>query len=694
MNWLKNNHAAVITGAIFCLGFAIFWHAAFSNFISYDAYWHLKMGQDLIEQGISPRVDHYSFTFPEQPILSVPYFFQVVLSLFVSGFGSPEGFQLLKIFSFSLFMLAIYFYYREIRAPWQIIFITLPYIFVFLLFRFNHIRPEIFDNVLVVIALTLYLRASKSFSHRNLAFIAVLQLFWVNYHAPILGYVIFFGLFLDKSIDMLKKREDAPSLLRWASWGFVIFIIGFVNPDLSHQLFSVLRFSNEWAVLTELTPTNELSPNSPFFYVFWLVSGYIAISLVMQRQYGFALVCAIFAFQSWQAINVISISGVVVICLLAFTLSNVNFAEFFKTIKPNIKILITVLGVVAAASGVFQSVTKAMDVNEKNNDDDFPRDVASYLKKNHPQGGNIFNRLRDGGFLIYHLSPEFKVYIDGRTNVLYPVEFLTDYATLYSSENFESIADEIEHYNIEFAIYPIEMGWFPLTDNLHALSAEYVSKKFILLSSRQNNFPLSARVMYFPMCWQQPNQQALSVEYARGKEILPADSVLLPVLEILVGLANSANPYQFFNSIDMQQVPSLYQRRLLGYAALELRSYQQASAFFQSIGKKDTLDLLMLAHASTQTRNFRHAEELLLIALSDEWALLNEWQLSSHEQAIAVTLLENLKTLKPLPDGFEARLAQLRQSLRQSLPSLELPLTDVIPKGNCSATFAGKAAIQ
>jgi hypothetical protein len=107
MNWLKNNHATVITAAIFCLGFVIFLYASYSPFVSYDAYWHLKMGEDLLTKGLSPRVDHYSFTFPNQPISSIPYFFQVVLSLFVSAFGSPEGFQLLRMFSFCLFMLAV-----------------------------------------------------------------------------------------------------------------------------------------------------------------------------------------------------------------------------------------------------------------------------------------------------------------------------------------------------------------------------------------------------------------------------------------------------------------------------------------------------------------------------------------------------------------------------------------------------------
>jgi hypothetical protein len=692
MDWLKNNHPGVIVAAAFCLGFAIFLYASFSPFISYDAWWHLKMGQDLLSNGLSPRIEHYSFTFPDQPIASIPYIFQIILSLFVSTFGSPEGFQLLKMFSFSIFLLALYFYFREIKAPWQIICITLPYIFIFLLFRFNHIRAEIFDNILVIVALVLYLKASKSFTHRNLAFIAVLQLFWVNYHAPILGYVIFFGLFLDKAIEILRRKDTDISWQRWASWGLIIFIIGFINPDFNHHFFSLLNFSNEWAILAELTPTNQLSPNNSFFYVFWLVSGYIAVSLVLQRQYGLALVCCIFAFQFWQSINIITISGVVITCLLALSLTRVNFTAFLKTIKPNIRIMVISLGVIVSVSGITLTVSKARDVNEKDNSRDFPHDIALYLKKNHPTGGNIFNRMRDGGYLLYHLSPEFKIYIDGRTNILYPVEFVKKYAALYSSQDYASITPEIDRYNIEFAIYPLEMARLPLTDNSHSLSAEYVSKEFILLSNRENNFPLSSRVMFFPMCWKQPNQQELAAEFVKAKGILPEDSVLTPLLDTLVKLNNSANPDEFFNSINARDDSSHYQKRLLGYAALELNSYRRAFEYFRSIGKNDTLDLLMLAYAALRNENYRDAEEILLVSLSEAWVILTKRNLSTSEQAIAVTILEILKKYQSLSRESETQLITLKQSLSKSTPSLKLPLNNVIPQAICKSIFSNVTA--
>ena len=39
---------------------------------SFDAFWHLKMGQDWVEKGLSPFQDHYSIVFFGADIKSIP----------------------------------------------------------------------------------------------------------------------------------------------------------------------------------------------------------------------------------------------------------------------------------------------------------------------------------------------------------------------------------------------------------------------------------------------------------------------------------------------------------------------------------------------------------------------------------------------------------------------------------------------
>ena len=58
----------------------------------FDTFWHLQMGKDLVENGLSPWVDHYSVSYLGKEIYPVPVMFQVLLYRFVSFFGEDQGF--------------------------------------------------------------------------------------------------------------------------------------------------------------------------------------------------------------------------------------------------------------------------------------------------------------------------------------------------------------------------------------------------------------------------------------------------------------------------------------------------------------------------------------------------------------------------------------------------------------------------
>jgi hypothetical protein len=64
---------------------------------AFDTFWHLQMGKDLLESGLSPWVDHYSFSYPGKEIYVVPVLFRLLLHQFVALFGESEGFYLVKL---------------------------------------------------------------------------------------------------------------------------------------------------------------------------------------------------------------------------------------------------------------------------------------------------------------------------------------------------------------------------------------------------------------------------------------------------------------------------------------------------------------------------------------------------------------------------------------------------------------------
>jgi hypothetical protein len=102
----------------------------------------------------------------------------------------------------------------------------------------------------------------------------------------------------------------------------------------------------------------------------------------------------------------------------------------------------------------------------------------------------------------------------------------------------------------------------------------------------------------------------------------------------------------------------------------------------------------MLAYAALKNRNYRATEEILQISLSNAWSELTARNLNSDEQAIAITLLEALQTQQVLSSQLEAQLAQMKESLLQDRPSLELPLANVIPKAHCATIFSTLSATK
>lgn len=689
MDWLKSNRSALINGTIFFLGFAVLWFASQSSFVSYDTYWHLKIGEDWLGNGLSSAHDRYSFTFTDRPVTGAYLMFQVILAGFVEVFGFAHGLWLLKVFAMVLFGILLFAFYRQIGAGWHVVLVTLPFICLFLLFRFFHIRPEIFDNVLIVAALVLYLRAKDAFSHRNLALIAALQLFWVNYHAAILGYVIFFGLFVDRAIDILRARMPVSAWYAWAAWGGLIFLLGFANFDLQHPLFAALDFADEWRILNEHRATGDVEAGSAIFTAFWLISACLVAGLLYQREFGLAIVCCIFAYKSWEMFRLVTMSGVVIGTVAAYALGKIDIPGYLARKEPRTRYACLLLGGILALGGFYLAGTQAGAVKRMSNSMDLPHSIVAYLRQTHPGGGNIFNRMRDGGYLMYYLAPDFKVYIDGRSNILYPLDFVTRYKALYSSAQGESLDREFERYGIDFAIFPIELAQPPVTDPATGFDIELVSDRFILLSSREAAFPVSGRYLYYPMCWDPSHAQVLAVESARARQVLPEDSVLIPILNTLDRFANSPDPGRYLESIVTIEPQSDYYWRLLAYLSLESRYFEQAFKFFKAINNKQVLDLLMIAHVSIELKDFELAENVLTFVASGSRASGNTIALSADEQLIAASLFETLQTRHPLGAAGRAESARLARAASAGYPALKLPLASPIPRAGCNSIFAG-----
>lgn len=85
----------------------------------------------------------------------------------------------------------------------------------------------------------------------------------------------------------------------------------------------------------------------------------------------------------------------------------------------------------------------------------FVRELPEEL---HPRG-ELFNEFGYGGFVVFHLWPRHRVYIDGRTDLVYPASFVEGYARALHDPS--AFAAEVERHGIEWVLLdnvPMDQG--------------------------------------------------------------------------------------------------------------------------------------------------------------------------------------------------------------------------------------------
>ena len=612
--------------SIFVACYIFLLHFSLSPPSAYDSFWHLQMGRDLLENGLSPWIDHYSFTHFGKEIAPVPVIFQVLLASFVSAFDEINGFYFFKGFYVTLLMFFLYQYFRQIKASWYIVFLILPFVTYFVSLRLM-IRPDIMSNVLMVICLSLYLRARESFSTKELIAICLLLLFWVNYHSPVFGYIIIFGLFLDKAIHKLVYEDVGFSWFQWVAWGSIIFLIGFVNPTGQHVIIDSLSLLNsDFGKYTlEYLPSNTFYSMDKIVYLSWVLSFYTMIMSLIKKQYGFAFIAIFLVYFSWSTVRLVTPVAIINLCILGFLLSQFSYSNLSLALKPSIRRALLFISVCLSLLAFYTlgKITLSVVDNRDNKsqilEQRYPIQVTDYLK-NFQTGGNILNFMGSGGYLINKLSPNFKVFIDGRTNILYPVEFLKTSSLLefprYDENDMiilDTLNDVLDNYDVQYALFQNTPKMLLMFNGTDKLNLNFADENYLLFSTNNEiAFPVSGQLMVFPMCW----SENLSLDVQ--KEISVADALfshksyaLKSILLFLKEYLSQNDKSLFLDNLEPTDLSLDSSRRLAAYMALNNNEYPVALKYFSSIKKQNDYDLLMMAYSLAMNEDLPMAENML-----------------------------------------------------------------------------------
>jgi hypothetical protein len=312
-----------------------------------------------------------------------------------------------------------------------------------------------------------------------------------------------------------------------------------------------------------------------------VLSAYVAIWSLIKKQYGFAFIAVLLTYLSWTTLRLVAPTSLVNLCILALYFSRVSSSHLIN-IRSSIK-----KSIIAAAACIsllaLYSVSQVAIVSLKSNENklqvmelQYPIHAVDYLKQ-YQDGGNILNNMSSGGFLINKLSPDYKVFIDGRTNILYPIDFVEGYVTLLTDKN--RLVKTIDEYGVDYVLYDNSPEKFIAIHNSKKVGLVFADENYILFSKgKENAFPMASKLMVFPSCWNDSWSQVIQHEIARSEELLADKNYSIKLmLEMIGDYLAEGDKQNFFDALQPGSMPSDAFRRAAMHLALNDSNFESAS---------------------------------------------------------------------------------------------------------------------
>ncbi|MCR4334294.1 MAG: hypothetical protein NUV47_01010 [Patescibacteria group bacterium] len=406
---------------------------------------HIENGAVLFQNSSVLSTNFYSYINPDFHIINHHWgsglLFFVMWKLF--GFvGLHLFFILISFLAFAVFLL-----HGKSYAGWGIVgFVSL--IVIPLLAERTEIRPEMISYLFA--GLFFFLLSRRLF----LWFLPIIGIIWVNTHIYFLLGLLIIGAFLLESL--LVKRSQFFTLLKV----FIATLLAMLINPFGIKAFTeaVTIFNNYGYRLAENQSVwfMEKIMADPNFLIFKILFTILVLSFVIAlwrnwravRLSHFFIACGL-SIMAWLAIRNLALFGLFFIPLvcsnIAIILPNLRENEIFLRISAMLagfSLLVSVLFTIPQYFPYWYSFGLGL---EKGNDA-----PAVFLKEQNIKGP-IFNNYDIGGYLIFYLYPNEKVFVDNRPEA-YPVSFFQD-VYIPMQENEEIWNKELAQYKFNSIIF-------------------------------------------------------------------------------------------------------------------------------------------------------------------------------------------------------------------------------------------------
>lgn len=458
---------------IFLLSFYGFLLAKKVDLTTADLGRHLKNGEIVLNQGLKAlesnsviNSNFYSYTHPTFPFINHHWLSGVIFFVLerISGF---TGLSLFYIF-LSWLTFLIFFFVAKSQADFKTSVIA-SLLLIPLIAQRKEIRPEVFGYFLGAVFLGLLIAYQKNkIAKSRLLILPFLTLFWVNLHISFFIGLFLIGVFwLEKLIKIvpsfqkrgtegvvgkgikkksslgfspLKGEDSKVQILHKFKWLSLILglsaAVSFLNPNTWRGAIYPLKiFENYGYQIVEnqsIMFLENYGLSEPNLLHFEVVFGILVLSFVVllikknqKIQISHCFLAIAFSILAWFGLRNFTLFGFFMMPVLASNISGIVpkrlKSDSLKLNLSYVLLAIVIMVFIDLNSHDFlirQWQSRGLGLTSKVNKS------AEFFKEQDIQGP-IFNNYDIGSFLIYHLYPKHKVFVENRPEA-YPIQFFQD----------------------------------------------------------------------------------------------------------------------------------------------------------------------------------------------------------------------------------------------------------------------------
>ena len=435
-----------------------------------DTWWHLQAGRVTVTDGHILQTDVFSHTRQGQPWVNHSWLSQVILYLLFRS----AGYAGLGVFQAVVVTVAFVFVYLQMEGD----VFSRAFILVLAAATSSVVwiaRPQLLSFLLTaVLCYLLYLYKWRSLN--RLWLIPPLFVLWVNLHAGYaLGFMVLVGFVAGEALNNLLARlsPGEDPVLPGRDIGAVVLVAMIsalalvLNPNTTRMWtyyldtvrIGVLQdFIQEWR-------SPDFHPLYAQSFIWLLLGTMAAMGLSRRRVDGtdLALVAG-FAYAALLAgrnIGPFALVAAPALSRYAHSLLT-QWGEaarargwlgpprpvgLFRSPGKAVLNWVLLIGVLVAA-GFKAAAPLRPDFNIAHERETLPLGAIEWIQEHRPTGP-MFNSYNWGGYLIWHLWPDYQVFVDGRTD-LYGDELLSQYLDVRAARpGFRQV---LERYGIRLIV--------------------------------------------------------------------------------------------------------------------------------------------------------------------------------------------------------------------------------------------------